>query len=119
MSLLILHLLSLMEFSFPLDTIKLDTIPKENITVVGRATVLKQKAAVRTDEGQVYYLKDITTWDKKYLRKRARVKVSGELEVIKYDDPDPTQPIRAMRLGTWKFINNPKWQLVKKRRKAL
>jgi hypothetical protein len=89
---------------------------KRKITVMGTAIVIKNDAAVRADDGSVYFLDGIFEWEEKYFGKR--VKVSGKLVIVEYpikrrpttNDSITMTPQR--RLGTWKIIKKPKWGLV-------
>lgn len=115
MLLIMTYLLSMLEFSFPDDTIKYDTIPKgKKIRIIGRAIIVKNYAAVRTDDSLVYYLDRIPRWDEKYEGKR--IKVTGKLIIVKYEKPKITDTVVTalpqVRLGTWKIIKKPKWSLV-------
>ena len=101
---------------FSVDLNKCNNNPSENrITVVGTAIVMKNDAAVRTDENHLYYLDGIDDWGDKYRGKR--VKVTGKLVIKKYDIEKITDSIITItpqqRLGIWRIIEKPKWSLVK------
>lgn len=83
-------------------------------TVIGTAVVIKNDAAVRTDDNQLYYLDGIYNWDDEYINKR--VKVTGKLVVKIYNPKKRSHPVITAtpqhRLGRWKIIKKPKWSLV-------
>jgi len=87
---------------------------EKRITVIGTAIVLKNDAAVRTDNNLLYYLDGINDWDKEYLGKK--VMVTGKLIVKKYHFHKSSNPeitaIPQQRLGTWNIIKKAKWSLV-------
>ncbi len=82
------------------------------ITVVGTAIVIKNQAAVRTDDNLLYYLDGIWDWDVKY--KGKRVKVTGiikEFPPVKSKDPR-IKMIPQPRLRDGVLIKKTKWRLV-------
>ena len=85
------------------------------ITIVGTAVVMKNDAAVRTDDNDLYYLDGIFDWDDEFLGKR--VKVTGKLVIKEYEIEKVTDSVIKVRpqqrLGTWKIIMKSKWSLVK------
>jgi hypothetical protein len=85
------------------------------ITVTGTAIVIKNDAAVRTADGNIYYLDGVFEWEEKY--EGRRVRITGKLVIKKYglkrrDTDDPISVLPQRRLGTWKIIKKPKWSLV-------
>lgn len=84
------------------------------ITVVGTAIVNKHQAAVRTDDGLLYYLDGIDDWDVIY--KGKRVKVTGKLLILgppvtKSPYPEITAPPQP-RLRDGIILKKAKWRLV-------
>lgn len=84
------------------------------ITIIGTAIVIKNHAAVRTDDSLLYYLYGISNWDVEY--KGNRVKVIGKL--FKLGPPatkNPNPEITAYpqpRLRDGRYLKNAKWKLV-------
>lgn len=88
---------------------------KKKITVLGTAVVIKNDAAVRTDNNDVYFLDGIFDWDEKYNGKR--IKVTGKLIIKNYtlkrrDLSDSITVLPQRQLGVWKIIKKPKWSLI-------
>ncbi len=84
------------------------------VTVIGTAIVIKNQAAVLTDDSLLYYLDGIGNWDVKY--KGKRVKVTGRLvtlndPVLKHPDPDITISLQP-RLRDGMIIKMIKVRLV-------
>ena len=84
------------------------------ITVIGKAIVNKNQAAVLTDDSLLYYLDGIHNWDVKY--KGEKVKVTGELKIPPppvRKNPDPNITIIPQpRFRDGETIKNAKWKLV-------
>lgn len=87
---------------------------QHRVTVVGTALVIKNYAAVRTDDSVLYYLDGIYEWEKSYLGKR--VKVTGKLSLKEYREQQNIDPsitaIPQRDYGTQKIIKKPRWRLV-------
>ncbi len=102
--------------SFSVDLKKCNNNPNERrITVIGTAIVIKNDAAVRTDDSILYYLDGIYDWNDEFLGKR--VKATGKLFIKEYHEKKNADPeitaIPQRHYGSRKIIKKPKWSLVK------
>jgi hypothetical protein len=108
----------LMSMLLTYHSVDLNNCSKERdttkITVVGRAIVIKNHAAVRTDDSLLYYLDGIWDWDVKY--KGKRVKVTGKLLPIVpplLKSPYPGINITPQpRLRDGRYLKKAKWRLM-------
>lgn len=93
-------------FLFLFFNINFTSYQNKKITVIGKAQDAKRSAVLISVSGDVYYLDELPSWEKKYLGKR--VKVTGELTIEVNKRNITVQQVE----GRVYIIKKAKWQLL-------
>jgi len=83
----------------------------KRIVVIGIAENDKDAAVVLVENGPYYIIDGLDEWGDKYYKKKVRV--SGKLVVEEHTKMSTDSVHVQERVGTWRILKRPKWELVK------